>query len=221
MSISAVSSSAYASTGTASTSSSSSTLDTNAFLGLLVAELQNQNPLDPTDTSSFMGQMMSYASYNQQVSMNEQLTSLATSMNSLLSSNAIGFVGHTVEAYGDTTSMQNGQASWGYSLNAAASNVTITVKDADGNSVYSTKGDTSSGSHSFTWDGTTSSGSKLTDGTYSIEVSATDSSGASVYGYTTVSGVVTGVDSTSGTNMLTLGDGDAEVAFDDVIKVTA
>jgi flagellar basal-body rod modification protein FlgD len=219
MSVSAVSSSAYSSQGTASSSSSTSTLDTNAFLGLLVAELQNQNPLDPTDTSSFMGQMMSYASYNQQVSMNDQLTSLTTSMNSLLSSNAIGYVGRNVEAYGDTASLQNGQATWGYTLNAAATDVTITVKDAQGNSVYTTTGDTSSGSHSFSWDGTTDSGTKLTDGNYSIEVSAKDSSGASVYGYTTVTGTVTGVDSTSGTSMLMIGN--AEVALDDVIKVTA
>jgi flagellar basal-body rod modification protein FlgD len=218
MSVSAITSNSAFGSSAASSSSSTSSLDTTQFLSLLVTELQNQNPLDPTDTSEFMGQMMSYASYNQQVDMNNTLTSVLSSMNSMLASNAVGFVGRNVEAYGDTAMLQNGQASWGYSLNSSATNVTLTVKDADGNTVYQTAGDTSSGKHTFTWDGTTSSGSKAPDGAYTVEVSATDSSGSSVYGYTTVSGTVTGVDSTSGTNMLMIGD--AEVAFDDVIKVT-
>lgn len=219
MSVSAIAGSAVNASSASSSSSSANSLDTTQFLGLLVTELENQNPLDPTDTSQFMGQMMSYASYSQQVSMNTTLSSVLSSMNSMLASNAVGFVGRTVEAYGDTTTLQNGQANWGYSLNSAASNVSITVKDADGNAVYQTSGDTSSGKHTFTWDGTTTGGGKAPDGAYTIEISATDSGGASVYGNTTVSGEVTGVDSTSGTNMLMLGD--AEVAFDDVIKVTA
>jgi flagellar basal-body rod modification protein FlgD len=217
MSVSAVSTSSLYSATSSSSSSSSSSLDTTQFLQLLVTELQNQNPLDPTDTTSFMSQMMSYASYNEQVSMNSTLSTLASQMNSLLANSVVGYVGHTVEAYGDTTTMQDGQANWGYSLNADAASVTIKVKDESGNVVYQTNGDTSAGKHSFTWDGTTSSGAKLTSGTYSIEVSATDSSGSSVYGYTTVTGTVTGVDSSSGTNMLKIGG--AEVAFDDVISV--
>jgi flagellar basal-body rod modification protein FlgD len=166
-----------------------------------------------------MSQLMSYASYDQQTSMNTQLGSLVSSMDTLLAANAVGYIGTSVETYGDTTSLQNGQANWGYSLDSAASNVSITVKDADGSAVYQTTGDTSAGNHSFTWDGTTSSGSKLTDGTYTIEISATDSSGTSVYGSTTVIGTVTGVDSSSGTTMLKIGD--AELALSDLISVSA
>lgn len=219
MSISAVSTSSVSTASSTSSSSSTSALDTTDFLQLLVTELQNQNPLDPTDTSTFMSQLMSYASYDQQTSMNTQLGSLVSSMDTLLAANAVGYIGTSVETYGDTTSLQNGQANWGYSLDSTASNVSITVKDADGNAVYQTTGDTSAGEHSFTWDGTTSSGSKLTDGTYTIEISATDSSGTSVYGSTTVTGTVTGVDSSSGTTMLKIGD--AELALSDLISVSA
>jgi len=218
MNISPVSSSFFTPT-TSSSSSGTSSMDTTEFLKVLVAQLKNENPLDPTDTSQFVNQITSYASYNQLVSMSSQLDSVVASMNSLVATNIVGFLGHTVEAYGDTTSLQDGRATWGYSLDSAATKATITVKDADGKTVYQTNGETGAGKHSFTWDGTTSDGRKLTDGTYTIEISATDRSGASVLGGTTVSGRVTGIDGSSGTNMLQIGG--AEVSFADIIKITA
>ena len=74
------------STSTSSTTTSSDTTTSVDFLTLLVTELQNQNPLDPTDTTEFTGQMMSYASYSQMVEMNSTLTSLQESVDGYLSS---------------------------------------------------------------------------------------------------------------------------------------
>lgn len=218
MSVSSVaaSSSAYAS-GT--TSSSTSSIGTSDFLNLLVAQLQNQNPLDPTDTNEFISQITSYASYNQQVEMNDQLSKLTSSLSTLLSSNAIDYLGHTVEAYGDTTTLQDGSATWGYSLDANARETRITIKNDDGDVVWEGSGETSSGRHTFRWDGKSTDGKQLPDGQYTIEVSATDANGESVYGYTTVSGAVTGIDSTSGTTLLDLNG--VDVSFDSVIGVKA
>ena len=181
-------------------------LSSDDFLQLLVTQLQNQNPLDPTDTNEFMNQLVSYASYSTQQEMNSSMSQLVTSMNSMLSSNGIGYIGQTVEAKGDTTTLQDGQAKWGYSLTSNASDVTITVKDQSGNTIYTADGETSSGSHTFNWDGTTNSGEKAADGNYTISVSATNGSGSSVLDYTTVIGKVAGVDSTSGTTKLVVGD---------------
>jgi len=50
---------------------------------LLVEQLQNQDPLDPTDTTEFTNQIMSYASYGQQVETNEALSSLADSIGAI------------------------------------------------------------------------------------------------------------------------------------------
>lgn len=205
MTVSSVSTAATTTTNTTS-SSSSSALSTEDFLQLIVTQLQNQNPLDPTDTTEFMNQLVSYASYTTQQEMNTSINSLVTSMNSMLASNGIGYIGHNVEAKGDTTTLQDGQATWGYSLSSDASSVTVTVKDEDGNTVYTADGETDSGSHTFTWDGTTNSGGTAEDGNYTISVSATNASGSSVLDYTTVIGKVTGVDSTSGTTKLLVGD---------------
>jgi flagellar basal-body rod modification protein FlgD len=47
--------------------------------------LQNQNPLDTTDTSELMNQMMSYASYDQQAQTNDTLTQLSSTLSDLSS----------------------------------------------------------------------------------------------------------------------------------------
>jgi flagellar basal-body rod modification protein FlgD len=217
MSVTAVSSSTTSASVSTATSTNSS-ISSTEFLQLLVEELENQSPLDPTDTSSFISQMMSYASFSQQSELNSQLASMVSSFNSLLTSNAVGYLGRTVEATGDTATLADGQASWGYSLSAEASDVTITVKDSSGDAVWSGTGETSSGKHTFTWDGTSSDGTQLADGDqYTIEISATDSSGTSVYGYTTTIGTVDGVDSSSGTTMLDING--VSVSLEDVLAV--
>ena len=47
--------------------------------------MQNQNPLDTTDTGELMNQMMSYASYDQQAQTNSTLTELSNTVSSLSS----------------------------------------------------------------------------------------------------------------------------------------
>jgi len=223
MTISSVSSalattlSSTSSSSSSSSSSTSSSLSSTDFLKLIVSELKNQNPLDPTDTTQFMNQLVSYASYDTQQTMNSNLGQLVTSMNSMLTSNGIGYIGQTVEAKGDTATMQDGGTTWGYSLTSAASSTTITVSDQSGNAVWTGSGETASGSHSFTWDGTTSSGTAAPAGDNTNTVAATNATGTSVLDYTTVVGKVTGVDNTSGTTQLVVGD--TTVALSNVISV--
>jgi flagellar basal-body rod modification protein FlgD len=222
MSITATTASSVASTAatSSSTSTAASSLTSSDFLNLLVSELQNQNPLDPTNSTDFINQLTSYANFDQQQTLNTNLSSLATSFNSLMTLNSSNYIGKTVEAKGDTGTLQNGQVSFGYSLNSAASSVTLTVKDSAGNAVWTGSGTTTAGANSFAWDGKTTDGTQLSNGgQYSLSVTATDSSGNSVYGYTTISGKVTGVDSSSGTAKLTIGN--TSVSTSNVIGVTS
>jgi flagellar basal-body rod modification protein FlgD len=120
---------------------------------------------------------------------------------------------------GDTAALSGGSASWGYTLDSAAKDVTLTVTDSSGDVVYTTTGDTSSGSHTFTWDGTTASGTQETSGDYTLTVTATDASGSAVTTSTTVSGEVTGIDSSSGTTMVDVNG--VEVPFSSILSVTS
>ncbi|MGY8677638.1 FlgD immunoglobulin-like domain containing protein [Bradyrhizobium sp. UFLA05-153] len=221
MTVAATTSTSTATTTTSSSSSSStSSLTSNEFLSLLVSELQNQDPLNATSTTDFINQLTSYANFSQQQSINTNLSALASSFSSLVTLNSVNYIGHTVEAKTDTATLTNGSATFGYSLSSAASNVSITVKDSSGNTVWTGTGTGNSGSNTFTWDGKDSSGNQLTDGgQYTISVTATDSAGNSVLNYTTVTGTVTGIDTSTSTPSLTVNG--VSVSAANIIGVTS
>ncbi|CAN5262376.1 FlgD immunoglobulin-like domain containing protein [soil metagenome] len=209
-----------ATTTSAAAAAASTSLTSGDFLNLLVTEMQNQNPLDPTSTTDFTTQMTQYANFDQQSTLNSNLSSLLTSFNSLLTLNSSNYIGQTVTAKADSATLQSGSIAFGYSLNSAAAATTLTVSDASGNAVWTGSGTTTAGTNSFTWDGKSTDGTQLADGgTYSLTVSATDSAGAAISGYTTVSGKVTGTDSSSGIAKLLIGTTSLDVSS--VIGVTS
>src|ERR1700741_3100253 len=128
MTVSAASSTSSATTtsSTSSSSTASSTMSSSDFLNLLLSELQNQDPLDATSTTDFRNQLPSYPN--------------SSSFSSLVTLNSVNYIGHTVEAKTNGATLTNGAATFGYNLSAASSNVTITVKDAGGNTVYTGTG---------------------------------------------------------------------------------
>jgi flagellar basal-body rod modification protein FlgD len=63
---------------------SSASLTSNDFLSLLTTQLQNQNPLDPTDPNQFTQEMVQYGGLSQQIDTNAKLDSLGTTMSSIL-----------------------------------------------------------------------------------------------------------------------------------------
>jgi flagellar basal-body rod modification protein FlgD len=63
---------------------SSAQLTSNQFLSLLTTQLQNQNPLDPTDPNQFTQEMVQYGALSQQIDTNAKLDSLGTTMSSIL-----------------------------------------------------------------------------------------------------------------------------------------
>jgi flagellar basal-body rod modification protein FlgD len=196
------------SSGSGSSSSAGSppgTISSQDFLSLLVSELQNQDPMAATSVTDFINQMTSYANFSQQQSINSSLTSLAGAFSSLVTLNSVNYIGHNVKAITDTALLTKGSATYGYSLSGAASDVSITIKDAAGNTVFTGTGTGNSGDNTFTWDGKDSNGKQLPDGgKYTISVAATDAVGNSVFNYPTTTGVVTGIDTSTGVPSLTV-----------------
>src|SRR5580700_9197624 len=84
---------ANSTTGTGSSSSTNavgSLTSENTFLQLLIAQIQNQDPLNPTDAIQFVGQLVSYSQLEQLMQINQGITSLtgdATSSTSKTSTN--------------------------------------------------------------------------------------------------------------------------------------
>ena len=90
--------------GTGSSASSSNTSSTatsgiadnfQTFLTLLTTQLQHQNPLDPLDTNQFTAQLVQFAGVEQQMKMNQQMTSLISIEQSAQSTAAMAYLGST------------------------------------------------------------------------------------------------------------------------------
>ena len=68
-----------ASVSAAQESAKTGTLDYNAFLQLLIAELKNQDPTKPMDSAQYIGQLASFSNVEQSVKLNAKLDTLITS----------------------------------------------------------------------------------------------------------------------------------------------
>jgi flagellar basal-body rod modification protein FlgD len=85
----------------AAAKSSVGDLDYNAFLRLLIAQLKNQDPTKPMDSTAFVAQLATFSQVEQSVASNAKLDSLLTS-SALSLADAV--IGHTVtSADGETT----------------------------------------------------------------------------------------------------------------------
>ena len=107
MSIGAVTSTQPASaTASLATATSKNSLDYDAFLKLLVAEMSNQDPLNPTDSTEYIAQFASFSNVEQSIQTNKKMDSLMmvsalTQANSLIgrtATSADGTVSGTVAA---------------------------------------------------------------------------------------------------------------------------
>jgi flagellar basal-body rod modification protein FlgD len=73
-----------------STTSAMSSLNYNDFLQLMVAQLQNQDPLNPTDSSQFMSQIAEFSNVEQGINANSKLDQLLVNSNISQASTMIG-----------------------------------------------------------------------------------------------------------------------------------
>jgi flagellar basal-body rod modification protein FlgD len=83
------------------TKSSASSLDYNAFLKLLIAQLKNQDPTQPMDSTAFVAQLATFSQVEQSIASNSKLDSLLTS-SALSLADAV--IGRTVTSADGTTS---------------------------------------------------------------------------------------------------------------------
>ncbi len=176
----------------------------DTFLQLLTTQLRHQNPLDPLDTNAFTQQLVQFSSVEQQLKTNEFLSALVQANANSVQTNAVNYIGKTIAAEGVRSELVDGRAVWNFSLEDAAT-TTVTIKDKDGNVVYTETGHLQAGAGQFTWDGKTSTGGRAPDGTYSIAMTGTNAEGKTVPISTQFTGVVTGVDFTGSEPVLLLG----------------
>jgi len=213
------------SSSSSSSSSSTGAMSQSDFLKLMVAQLQAQDPTNPVDNQEFASQMAQFSTLSATQDLNTTVTSLASQLTAASQTNQVlssaNLVGRDVMVPATTTAYDGSTATKGAVNVATAGAVVINITDASGNAVRTINlGTQSEGLSQFTWDGKDSKGNQLSDGgKYTVAITATDGAGNSVFNYSTISGVVTGIDTSTGTPSLTVNG--VSVSASNIIGVTS
>lgn len=93
MHVSATTGATYAPAAAASSDAGNAALNYNAFLQLLMAEMRNQDPTQPSDPTQSLSQLASFSAVEQSIKTNAKLDDLL-SLQRL--GQATGFIGHTL-----------------------------------------------------------------------------------------------------------------------------
>ena len=148
------------------------------FLQLLVAQLQNQDPVNPMDGAQFASQLAQFNSVEQLIGVNQGLNNLGISQDlmgaSLTNSMAASLTGKEVRALSNQislSSLENTEIN--YKLNNSATDVEIIIRTKSGAEVRRQNlSSIPSGDHTWNWDGLDNNGKRMGEGEYTIEVIA-------------------------------------------------
>lgn len=169
MTVSDVSSVSVAQTSTSQISSGSSALssDFETFLKMMTVQMQNQDPLNPVESTDFAVQLAAFSQVEQQVLTNEYLENLASAIGgaglasqaqligrSVLSASAVEYSGGSLEITPEYT--------------ATAENHVLVIRDEDG--LEAGRRALTGAPEEIIWSGMTDSGSQLSDGLYSFVI---------------------------------------------------
>jgi len=190
-----------------SQANSGNDLGKDVFLTLLVAQMENQDPLNPMEGTEFTAQLAQYSSLEQLYNVNDNLNSISDGQTGLSNLAALDFIGKEIYVDGNELTLAEGAAtSGGISLESSAE-CTVNILDINGQMVKSLPlGNLDAGIHRFDWDGLDENGDTLTDGIYTFEVSAVGADGQKLNTKALMFGTVDRVTLEDGSPMLYVGN---------------
>lgn len=154
-------------------------LGKNEFLNLLVAQLNNQNPLEPQGNGEFIAQLAQFSQVEGIEKLNTSMGSLLSGYQSSQALQASSLVGHKVIVPTDKAVVDTAETFKGsLVLPVTSSNVYVNVYNSAGAVVNRVNlGQQAAGNVSFMWDGKDSSGKVMPPGTYKFEAQASYADG--------------------------------------------
>ena len=138
------------------------------FLELLVAQLNNQNPLDPQDNGEFVAQLAQFSTLEGIEKLNDSMGNILDGVHSSQALQASSLVGRKVILASEQAMVDTAETFKGSVLvPQSSSNVYVSVYDDAGNVVSRINmGAQEAGNQSFMWDGKDSEGEQLPPGKY-------------------------------------------------------
>jgi flagellar basal-body rod modification protein FlgD len=167
------SASALFSSGAANAARTGSGETQDRFLNLLVAQMKNQDPLNPLDNAQVTSQMAQLSTVQGIEKMNDSLQALAAGMGSNQVAQAAGLIGHGVLVPGNRLGPAEGENAFGFELALPADQVSVSITDAAGRPIRNIDlGSKPSGVNVLAWDGLSDSGTAAPAGQYGFTVNA-------------------------------------------------
>ncbi len=193
----------------------SASLGKDDFFQMLIAQLQNQDPLNPLDGTDFTAQLAQFSSLEQLFSINEHLELMGLYQSSLNSAQALNLIGKEITASGDSVIADGSSTDITYTLAQDAGKVTVKIYNEEGLLVDTLEPGAEgqkTGDNTITWDC-----SGVESGTYTFDVSAVSVNGDAIRADTVMTGTVTGVTFMDGTPFLSIGG--QTVSFGSILSV--
>ena len=149
-------------------------LGQDAFLELMLTQLQHQDPLNPMESGDFLAQIAQFGTVNGITELNDSFATLSGSLQSSQALQASTMVGNTVLVPGNNSALvTGGQITGAVEVSSSTSNLVLNISDASGQSVRQVNlGSHTAGIAKFTWDGLDNNGNPLPTGTYTFEAAA-------------------------------------------------
>jgi len=201
------------SSSSSTTSKSTGTIGKDAFMKMLIAQLQNQDPLNPMDGTQFASQLAQFSSLEQMQNLNTTMSSIPTYLGAFSNAQVANLIGNEATAKGNVLQVTGSSTKINYNLPSDIASGTISVYNSSGSLVNTIKiGSQKTGQQSAIWN---SSGQST--GNYTYQIDAKDKSGNTVKVDTLINGTVTGVTYKNNASYLVING--QEVAFSDVTKI--
>ena len=151
-------------------------LDKDAFMKLLLTELQYQDPTSPMDTEKILTQTSQLASLEMQQNTNSAMKELVNQLKSNANAYAISALGKMVSTGSNSVLLTDEQKTVNFALyfKSDLANGKLEIKNANGEVVRSIDiKDLKSGVRRISWDGKDDSGKQLPNGAYTVSVNYT------------------------------------------------
>lgn len=154
-----------------STANKNDELGKDAFLKLMITQLQNQDPLSPAKNEDFIAQLAQFSSVEGIENINQSLDDLSTSFRSSQALEASKLVGRQVEVSTSQAQLtSSGSVKGAINLPASTDNVRVVIEDASGNVIRTLDlGNKNRGDVDFNWDGKNNSGEMMPEGRYVVK----------------------------------------------------
>lgn len=192
---------------------STSSLGQDEFMTMLLAQLKNQNPLDPMDGKDFAAQLAQFSSLQQLSNLNTTMSSLPTYLKAFSNAQMVGMIGNEAVAKGNAINVSGSTTNIVFSLPSDIKSGTVKIYNSSGTQVGSASlGSLKSGINSIVWNT-----SNVETGSYTFEISAVDQSGNAVNAEKLFSGRVTGTSFKNDEAYLTING--QEVAFSNIVSI--